>query len=641
MKHLDLDLAAPRRPVVRAAAAWLSAVGVVAALAGSALGAQAQAAPAGEWPQANFDYANTRAAAGSRLSAANVGQLGVAWTFSVPGVSAFGALATTPVVVNGTAYLQDLKSNVYAIDVRTGALKWQKLYDADNVGPNGPAVDGGKVFVESNMQTVAALDASTGAEVWSVQIAPADTQGIDQHLIAYHGTLYVSTVPGPSLSKFYTGGGMGILYALDEETGASKWSFNTVKDGDLWGNPDVNSGGGAWYPPALDTATGTTYWGIGNPAPYPGTAAFPNGTSRPGPNLYADSALAIDSAGQLAWYQQVKPHDLTDADFQISPILATVTSNGASRNIVIGAGKAGYVVGFDKQTGEQVWKTAVGTHLNDDLESFPAGSTTVFPGLYGGVETPMAYADGTVFVPVVNASNDFTPSSVQSGLTVTNGTGQLVAIDAATGTVRWTADLASPDFGAATVAGDLVFTATYDGQVLAFDRASGTQQWTWQAPAGVNGFLAIAGDTVLVPAGLGNTPMLVALRPGAVGTIATAQPAPSAPAAGGGATVAGSQLTISTPAAAPLTFDAATLTVSTGAHVTLNYANDSALPHNWHVYDGSDATAASIATTPIKSGPQDVETVQFTAPAQAGSYYFQCDVHPFMNGQLVVENATP
>jgi len=86
-------------------------------------------------------------------------------------------------------------------------------------------------------------------------------------------------------AKFYSAGGMGIIYALDEQTGAVKWSFNTVKDGDLWGHPDVNSGGGAWYPPAVDTASGTTYWGIGNPAPFPGTPDYPNGSSRPGPNL--------------------------------------------------------------------------------------------------------------------------------------------------------------------------------------------------------------------------------------------------------------------------------------------------------------------------------------------------------------------
>src|SRR5258708_5980117 len=72
-----------------------------------------------DWPQANFDHANTRAATNSSISAGNVGQLGVAWTFGVAGGGTFGTLSTSPVVVNGTVYLQDLKSNVYAIDLHT------------------------------------------------------------------------------------------------------------------------------------------------------------------------------------------------------------------------------------------------------------------------------------------------------------------------------------------------------------------------------------------------------------------------------------------------------------------------------------------------------------------------------------------
>lgn len=137
---------------------WPFVLALVTALGGPMTTVQAQSTPpaaSGDWPQPNFDYANTRAATNSVISSSNVDQLGVSWTFGVNGSSAFGALASTPVVVNGTVYLQDLKSNVYAIDLHTGALKWQKLYNADTVGPNGPAVDGGKVFVASNEQTVA------------------------------------------------------------------------------------------------------------------------------------------------------------------------------------------------------------------------------------------------------------------------------------------------------------------------------------------------------------------------------------------------------------------------------------------------------------------------------------------------------
>jgi outer membrane protein assembly factor BamB/plastocyanin len=609
---------------------WLSALALVAAVWGAPIEARAQSTPAvtlSSWPMANFDYANTRTATGTPISSANVGQLAVAWTFDVDGVSDYGALASTPVVVNGVVYLQDLQSNVYAIDLTSGSLKWQKQYNSQSVGPNGPAVDSNKVIVESSEQTVAALDAATGQELWSTQIAPPVTQGIDQQIAIFNGTVYVSTVPGPSAPEFYPPGGLGIIYALDEQSGAVKWSFNTVKDGDLWGNPDVNSGGGAWYAPAIDTSTGTTYWGIGNPAPFPGTADFPNGSSRPGPNPYTDSVIALDKSGELQWAQQVKAHDLSDGDFQAPPILASLNVNGASHDIVIGGGKLGSVVAFDRQTGEQLWKTDVGMHQNDTLDAFPADSpVTVLPGVFGGIETPMAYADGVVYAPVTNLSSDYTATSGPTGTDLSTATGELDAIDAASGRVLWTATLDSANFGAATVAGDLVFTSTYSGEVLAFDRASGSQVWSWQAPAAINAFLSVAGDMLLVPVGQGDAPQLVALRLGTPTQVAPAN----------------ALLSISSPVSPPLSFDTTTLTVAAGAHVTLSYTNDSPIAHNWDLFDGPDAGSPSVASTPIISGPGATQTVEFTAPTQSGSYFFRCDVHPtIMSGHLVVVQAAP
>ena len=54
-----------------------------------------------------------------------------------------------------------------------------------------------------------------------------------------------------------------------------RWSFDTVKGDDLWGHPEVNSGGGAWYPPAVDTERRVVYFGTANPAPFVGTAEVP------------------------------------------------------------------------------------------------------------------------------------------------------------------------------------------------------------------------------------------------------------------------------------------------------------------------------------------------------------------------------
>jgi outer membrane protein assembly factor BamB len=623
-----------RRPL---AAAVLPAV-VLIATACSSNGSSSPPPQAGagvEWLQANHDLANTRDASSSTISSENVKQLGVGWTRGIEGASVFGSLATSPLVVNGTVYLQDLQSDVYAIDFRSGTLEWQKRYNADNVGPNGPGYDDGKLFVTKGSQTVVALDATSGEEIWSKRIVSVVTQGITQQLTAHDGILYVSTVPGSSVSHFYEGGGTGIIHALDERTGDELWSFDTVKNGELWGNAKVNSGGGAWYPPAIDTSNGTTYWGIGNPAPFPGTKAFPNGSSRPGPNLYTDSELALDSSGTLRWFDQVKSHDLSDADFQSSPILTTATIGGASRDIVIGSGKLGHVVAFDRQTGEQLWNTPVGLHRNDDLKTIPAGKTvTVAPGFYGGVETPMALADGVVFVPVVNVPTDYTATSMIQP-DVSRGTGELDAIDVDTGAILWTAKLDAPDFGGALVAGDLVFTSTFTGEVLAFDRASGKQVWSLQAPGGINSPMSAAGDTLLVPVGLGPRPMLLALTLGATGTIPTATPSVGTPTSA--PSPSSSALHISTPNQGDgILYDTKQLSAPAGGRVTLTYVNESAIPHDWHLFDGPNASVPSIVSTKIQAGPNDVEHVSFTVPSKPGRYYFQCDVHPsLMTGFLI------
>ena len=146
------------------------------------------------------------------------------------------------------------------------------------------------------------------------------------------------------------------------------WSFQTVEEG-FWGNPEVNSGAGVWYSPAVNPKTGMTFWATGNPAPMPGTVDYPNASSRPGPNLYSETVLAIEGkTGKLAWYNQVRPHDIMNYDLQNSPVLSTAQINGQAKDVVIATGKMGYVYCIDQATGEMYWKTPVGKHENDELQ---------------------------------------------------------------------------------------------------------------------------------------------------------------------------------------------------------------------------------------------------------------------------------
>jgi len=468
------------------------------------------------WPLANKDYSNSRASFDSSINSGNVDELGVAWAFTIPGASEWGAAATNPLILGSTVYLQDLKSSIYAIDFKDGNLIWSKEYNLDNAGPTGPAVADNKIFITKGHYEAAAIDLK-GNELWSVKLSNNENVGIDIQSIAYNGKFYISTVPGISNSNFYKGGSVGTLYALDQNTGDIIWSFNTVDSEDIWGNPEVNSGGGAWYPPAIDTENNIMYWAIANPAPWPGTEEFPNGSSRPGPDLYTNSILALGTEdGNMLWYNQVLPHDLFDYDLQISPILANVSINGANTDIIISAGKMGKVYGFDKVTGETIWETKVGTHQNSELTELPEGVTKVSPGPLGGVETPMAYADGVVYVPVVNMVVEFTPSAfVAESFDFGAATGELVALDAATGQILWDKNINQMVVGAATVVNDLVFTSTYNGLIYAFNRESGEEVWSYQAPGGINGWPAVSGDTIIFPVGVGQTPVLLALRIGA------------------------------------------------------------------------------------------------------------------------------
>jgi alcohol dehydrogenase (cytochrome c) len=227
---------------------------------------------------------------------------------------------------------------------------------------------------------------------------------------------------------------------------------------------------------------------------------------------YTDSLIVLDArTGRLRWHDQVTPHDVRDYDFEATPILATV--RGAA--LVFGAGKAGRVIAWDRATRKRVWDTSVGVHRND-AGPLPPQRVTVCPGLYGGVETPMAYAGGRLFVPVVDLCGWGRADRGQPLTEVdpAQGRGRLVALDAATGGILWQRRFPSPVFGCATVAGDVVFTSTYDGTAYALAARDGSIVWRVRLRAGSNACPAVVRDMVLFGAGVrrpsGSRPELVA-----------------------------------------------------------------------------------------------------------------------------------
>jgi glucose dehydrogenase len=461
------------------------------------------AMPAGSWAYPNGDLANTRDAAGSHITSANVGTLREAWTFKLTGTAATGvtyagSLAAAPVVVNGVVYLQDLYANVYAISLASGKLIWEYsvgIAEKSGPGPDGVAVADGVVYGDSST-TAFALDAATGKVLWD------DTSLLNSGQGAFEIQPQVSGGRVYLASAYGSGPGGGVLLALKASTGAVLWRFNTVVGGQPAGVQAIGVGsGGAWETPLVGT-DGSVTFGIGNPYQSIGQAV-----DHPARDLYTDSEVNLDAAtGKLRWYYQAVPNDFKDWDMQLSPIATEVGGVPA----VIGGGKMGIVYAMNAATGALLWKTPVGAHNGTDNDSqllleheltikLPY---TFEPGALGGVLTDMAVADGSVYVATIDLPlTAKTMASVNGDAAAGPETGDIEALSLATGKVEWDTKVSTFPLGAATVSNDLVFTTLYNGTLLALNRATGAIVYQHKLPTSANAPIAIAGNAVLVPAG--------------------------------------------------------------------------------------------------------------------------------------------
>jgi len=515
-----------------------SCSGREAGAASTVPGGSASPGVAAAWTLPGGNMQNTRDVA-SAITAANIATLGVAWCVPIESTGEAAAAgftdgySTTPVVVNGVVYTQDMESNVMAIRLATGKVLWTHNYSSPNGGPDGVTVADGVVYAATNKAAVA-LAAATGRQLWSRTLIGNDHEGIDMTPGYHDGTVYVSTVPvNPTVGQ-YLGGGKGILWALNARTGAPEWSWDQVQN--LWGNAAINSGGGLWDPPSFDSQ-GNIYMGIANPGPIGETGwpkGYPWGTSRPGPDLYTDSVVKLSPAGKLLWYYQLTPHDLYDWDLQNSPVLTT--ANG--QQVVIDGGKAGILIELNAQTGKLLWKLPVGVHSGHDNDGLLTENATptspiplpakfvLEPSVFGGIETPLASNGTTVFAAVNNLAVPMTVNGVAESpkafeASIPKATGEMIAVNQATGKVIWDDKLPSSAYGAATITNDVVFTTTYSGYLYAFNAATGAILLKTPLSSDSNAPVAVDRDYVLAGAGVqvpeGAKQLIIAYKLGATG----------------------------------------------------------------------------------------------------------------------------
>src|SRR6202012_5801225 len=195
----------------------------------------------------------------------------------------------------GTIYIPDGGDNVYAMDASTGEILWPyepppppaPLGEVVCCGwdNRGVALGDGMVFVSQLNGDQVALDQKTGAVKWSTPVVePGKAFPIPPAPLYYNGSLYVG---GP-------GGEYGIrgrLTALDATTGKILWKSFTIPGPGEKGHNTLQSnnkawthgGAGIWNTPTVDPKHNTLFFSTSNAAP------DWNGAERAGDNEWSAS----------------------------------------------------------------------------------------------------------------------------------------------------------------------------------------------------------------------------------------------------------------------------------------------------------------------------------------------------------------
>jgi plastocyanin len=107
------------------------------------------------------------------------------------------------------------------------------------------------------------------------------------------------------------------------------------------------------------------------------------------------------------------------------------------------------------------------------------------------------------------------------------------------------------------------------------------------------------------------------------------------PPGGGGGEPGGPSAGAAQLSAKDIQFSTTSLDVTPeGGKVAIHFSNEDTQPHNVAVFNGSDANAPVIFRGDITQ-PGSTSDYSFDAPPP-GTYYFHCDVHPTMHGELTV-----
>jgi alcohol dehydrogenase (cytochrome c) len=464
--------------------------------------------PASEWLTWRRTWDSQGFSPLKQITKANVSDLRVAWSWSLPN----GPNEGTPVFHDGVLFVHAYGDKVQALDAVTGDLLWQYSRRLSKDVPASVkrtiALYGDKVYVPTSDVHMVALDAKTGRVVWDREVASRTSgYGMTGGPLVAKGKVMVGTIGRAA--------GGNLIVALDAETGQEAWRFHTIAQpnmpfGNSWNGVAVEKRHGAsvWVAGSFDSTTGLALFGVAqtyDTGPYRNLVKGPDITND---LLYTDSTVAIDpDTGKLVWHYQHQPNDQWDLDWSFEQVVLRLP--GSSKMLVATAGKQAIYDVVEADTGKYVFSIDLG--LQDIVTSIDptTGAKNVNPRLIpGGGDTitvcphaggakswlPESYnADTkTMFVPLVESCMDLTPvppgarGSLSTGVRWTlrpradsdGKYGRIQAVNLEARKVTWTIRQRAPQStGVLATAGGVVFAGALDRMFTAYDDETGKELW--------------------------------------------------------------------------------------------------------------------------------------------------------------------
>lgn len=514
---------------------------------------QATADP-NNWAIWGGNYGGNRYSSLDQINASNVANLRPEWTFST---GVLRGHEGGPLVIGETMYIHTpFPNKVFAINLNDQTVIWQYEPKQDtSVIPTmccdtvnrGLAYADGKVFLQQADTTLVALDAKTGAVVWSVK--NGDPKRGETN----------TNAPIVIKDKIYTGisggeyGVRGFMAAYNIKDGSPAWKcYSTGPDQEMcmdpektttWGGTDKGivpvgkdsslstwqgdqwkiGGGTTWGWYSYDPDLNLIYYGTGNPSTW-------NPVVRPGDNKWSMTIMARDAdTGMAKWVYQMTPHDEWDYDGVNEIQLVKTKLNGKDIKALVHFDRNGFSYTMNAENGEVLlaqkydpavnWASQVdmktgrpvvvdqySTHKNGQ----DVNTKGVCPAALGSKDQqPSAFSPktGLFYVPTNHVCMDYEPFQVDyvagqpyvgatlsmypAGKATNNGTsnlGNFIAWDATTGTIKWSIpEPFSVWSGALATAGDVVFYGTLEGYLKAIDAKTGKELYRFKTPSGIIG----------------------------------------------------------------------------------------------------------------------------------------------------------